>query len=66
LLVVHGAHDTNVPLHEAEQVVAALEAQRVPTQFLLFRDEGHNILRTANRDYFVRAVGDWLTEHLRC
>jgi dipeptidyl aminopeptidase/acylaminoacyl peptidase len=65
LLVVHGAHDTNVPLHEAEQVVAALDARRVPVELLLFRDEGHDILKVANRAYFVEAVADWLTEHLR-
>lgn len=64
LLVVHGAHDTNVPLYEAEQVVAALEARRVQCEFLLFRDEGHVIRSTANRDYFVHAVADWLTTHL--
>jgi dipeptidyl aminopeptidase/acylaminoacyl peptidase len=64
LLVVHGAHDTNVPLHEAEQVVAALDARRVPVELLLFRDEGHDILKVTNRAYFVQAVADWLTEHL--
>jgi dipeptidyl aminopeptidase/acylaminoacyl peptidase len=65
LLVVHGAHDTNVPLHEAEQVVAALDARRVPCEFLLFRDEGHQILKTTNKRYFVRTVVDWLAGHLR-
>lgn len=64
LLVVHGAHDTNVPVHEAEQVVAALDARRVPSEFLLFRDEGHTIRKTANRAYFVNAVSDWLAHHL--
>jgi dipeptidyl aminopeptidase/acylaminoacyl peptidase len=64
LLVVHGAHDTNVPLHEAEQVVAALDARRVPCEFLLFRDEGHEIRTTTNKQYFVRTVVDWLTHHL--
>ena len=64
LLVIHGAHDTNVPLHEAEQVVAALDARRVPVELLLFRDEGHEILNVANRAYFVQSVADWLTEHL--
>jgi dipeptidyl aminopeptidase/acylaminoacyl peptidase len=64
LLVVHGAHDTNVPLHEAEQVVAALDARRVPCEFLLFRDEGHQIRKTANRTYFVETVVDWLSRHL--
>ncbi|HSJ45475.1 MAG TPA: prolyl oligopeptidase family serine peptidase, partial [Euzebyales bacterium] len=64
LLVVHGAHDTNVPLHEAEQVVAALDARRVPCEFLLFRDEGHQIRKVMNRTYFVETVVDWLTRHL--
>ena len=64
LLVVHGAHDTNVPLNEAEQVVAALDARRVPCEFLLFRDEGHQIRKIANRTYFVDTVVDWLSRHL--
>lgn len=64
LLVVHGAHDTNVPLHEAEQVVAALDARRVPSEFLLFRDEGHEIHKLANTSFFVETVVDWLTRHL--
>ena len=65
LLVVHGAHDTNVPLHEAEQVVTALAGSTVPHDFLLFRDEGHEILKKANQAFFIERVGDWLTEHLR-
>ena len=64
LLVVHGAHDTNVPLYEAEQVVAALEARRVPCAFLLFRDEGHEITKKTNQAFFVRSVASWLTKHL--
>lgn len=64
LLVVHGAHDTNVPLHEAEQVTTALADSDVPCELLLFRDEGHQITKKANQAYFVKRVGDWLTEHL--
>ncbi|MBW3606715.1 MAG: prolyl oligopeptidase family serine peptidase, partial [Actinobacteria bacterium] len=64
LLVVHGAHDTNVPVLEAEQVVAALEARRVPCELLLFGDEGHTIRNTANRAHFVRTVANWLAVHL--
>jgi dipeptidyl aminopeptidase/acylaminoacyl peptidase len=64
LLVVHGAHDTNVPLHEAEQVVVALAARKLPGGFLLFPDEGHEILLQHNRTKYIRAVGDWLAEYL--
>ncbi|MDT7749122.1 MAG: hypothetical protein QOD96_2784 [Pseudonocardiales bacterium] len=64
LLVVHGEHDTNVPLVEAEQVVQALRERGAAPGFLLFPDEGHEIHGTANRATFVREVVHWLTNHL--
>jgi dipeptidyl aminopeptidase/acylaminoacyl peptidase len=64
LLVVHGAHDTNVPLYEAQQVVRALDARKLPGGFLLFPDEGHEILQQHNRIKYIRAIGDWLCQHL--
>ncbi|SHN42497.1 S9 family peptidase [Cryptosporangium aurantiacum] len=64
LLVAHGANDTNVPLYEAEQVVAALEARNHPVQYLLFDDEGHEVLRKPNRVVYVKAVGSFLAAHL--
>ncbi|ACZ86466.1 S9 family peptidase [Streptosporangium roseum] len=64
LLVVHGARDTNVPVHEAEQVLQAARARGVPCDFLLFEDEGHEIRRSANRVTFVRNVVGWLGRHL--
>ncbi|HEX4352492.1 MAG TPA: prolyl oligopeptidase family serine peptidase, partial [Polyangiales bacterium] len=64
LLVVHGAHDTNVPLYEAEQIVHALAMRRLPGGFLLFPDEGHEILQQHNRTKYIRAVGDWLADYL--
>jgi dipeptidyl aminopeptidase/acylaminoacyl peptidase len=64
LLVVHGEHDTNVPLVEAEQVVQALRDRGATHQLLLFPDEGHEIHGTANRATFVREVVSWLTGHL--
>ncbi|TQS44507.1 alpha/beta hydrolase family protein [Cryptosporangium phraense] len=65
LLVVHGTNDTNVPLYEAEQVVAALEARNAPVRYLRFEDEGHVILRKPNRVVYVRTVADFLETHLR-
>jgi dipeptidyl aminopeptidase/acylaminoacyl peptidase len=49
LLVMHGANDTNVPVVEAEQVVAALKKQNVPVEYVLFPDEGHGWRKQANR-----------------
>ncbi|KFN49495.1 S9 family peptidase [Arenimonas composti] len=49
LLVMHGANDTNVPVVEAEQIVASLQARGVPVQYLLFPDEGHGWRKRENR-----------------
>jgi dipeptidyl aminopeptidase/acylaminoacyl peptidase len=64
LLVVHGADDTNVPVEEAEQVVAALAARGIEHEYLLFQGEGHELLSTGNRVAFVQATVAWLTRHL--
>jgi dipeptidyl aminopeptidase/acylaminoacyl peptidase len=49
LMVIHGANDPRVPLSEAEQLVAALEARGVPVEFLVFRDEGHGLVKLDNK-----------------
>jgi dipeptidyl aminopeptidase/acylaminoacyl peptidase len=64
LLVVHGAHDTNVPLGEAQQVVDALRERGASPGFLVFDDEGHEVHGTDNRVAFVREVVGWVTAHL--
>jgi dipeptidyl aminopeptidase/acylaminoacyl peptidase len=64
LLVVHGANDTNVPLGEAEQVMAALAGGPVPHRLLLFPDEGHDFLSRSNQEAYIAAAVDWLRLHL--
>ncbi|MDQ1681098.1 MAG: hypothetical protein QOI42_1957 [Frankiaceae bacterium] len=65
LLVVHGANDTNVPLIEAEQTVAAARVRGVPVDYLLFDNEGHELQSIANREIFVRRTVEWLVRMLR-
>jgi dipeptidyl aminopeptidase/acylaminoacyl peptidase len=64
LLVVHGANDTNVPVGEAEQVVAALRDRGVAYRYLLFPDEGHDFHSRASRQAYLQAALEWLTRHL--
>jgi dipeptidyl aminopeptidase/acylaminoacyl peptidase len=64
VLVVHGETDSNVPVEEAEQVVAAARARGVPVEYLLFREEGHELLRVRNKQAFVEATVQWLTAWL--
>ena len=64
LLLVHGENDTNVPVIEAEQVAAALAARGIEHRFLLFPDEGHELLHRSSRAEYLRAAVEWLTTHL--
>ncbi|RZU49262.1 dipeptidyl aminopeptidase/acylaminoacyl peptidase [Krasilnikovia cinnamomea] len=65
LLVVHGANDSNVPVIESEQVVAALAERGVPHHYLLFPGEGHELLHRAARAEYLRVTTDWLAKHLQ-
>ena len=65
LFVIHGANDPRVPLSEAEQLVAALTANAVECELLVYADEGHGLARRENRlDAFPRAL-EFLAKHLR-
>jgi alpha-beta hydrolase superfamily lysophospholipase len=60
LLVVHGGTDTNVPVSESEQIVEALRARGRTVRYLLFDDDGHEIVKRENHAALARAVADWL------
>ena len=65
LFVIHGANDPRVPLSEAEQLTAALAANGVESELLVYGDEGHGLARRANRlDAFPKAAA-FLARHLR-
>lgn len=64
LFVLHGANDTNVPVVEAEQIVAAMKARGVPVRYTLFPDEGHGWRKTANRVRSTTEIVGFFTEHL--
>jgi dienelactone hydrolase len=49
LMIIHGANDPRVPVSEARQLAAALEARGIPVQLLIFDDEGHGIVRLKNK-----------------
>jgi len=65
LIVLHGANDTNVPVVEAEQVVASLKGRGVPVEYVLFPDEGHGWRKTANRVKSVVAITKFFGERLK-
>ncbi|MFB6082919.1 MAG: alpha/beta fold hydrolase [Halorientalis sp.] len=64
LFVLHGANDPRVPVGEAEQIAAEVEAQDVPVEKLIFEDEGHGISKLENRIEAYTAVVDFLDRHV--
>lgn len=65
LFVIHGANDPRVPVGEAEQIVAALRQRKVPVEYLRFEDEGHGLIKRANRLVAYPAVARFLSEHVK-
>ncbi|HWT13502.1 MAG TPA: S9 family peptidase [Allosphingosinicella sp.] len=65
MLVVQGANDPRVLQVESDELVAAVRANNVPVEYLLFPDEGHGFLRKQNRISASEAYLRFLDQHLR-
>jgi dipeptidyl aminopeptidase/acylaminoacyl peptidase len=65
LMVIHGANDPRVPVGEAEQIVAALKSRGVPVEYLRYEDEGHGLIKLANRLDAYPKMAAFLDRHLR-
>lgn len=64
MLVVQGANDPRVLQVESDELVAAVKANNVPVDYLLFPDEGHGFLRKQNRIAASEAYLRFLQQHL--
>ena len=64
LFVIHGANDPRVPVGEAEQIVAALRSRNVPVEYMRFEDEGHGLVKRANRLVAYPAVARFLDKYV--
>jgi dipeptidyl aminopeptidase/acylaminoacyl peptidase len=49
LMLVHGANDPRVPVGEARQLHASLVSRGVPSELMIYEDEGHGLAKRANR-----------------
>jgi dipeptidyl aminopeptidase/acylaminoacyl peptidase len=58
LLVVQGANDPRVLQVESDEIVAAVQANKVPVEYVLFDDEGHGFTKRENR---IRASESYVT-----
>jgi dipeptidyl aminopeptidase/acylaminoacyl peptidase len=64
-LVIHGALDFRVPDAQGIGMFTALQRQGVPSRLVWFPDEGHWILKPANRIVWWREMHAWLARYLK-
>jgi len=65
LLVVQGANDPRVLQAESDEMVAAVRANGVPVEYVLFPDEGHGFRRRENRITASKAFVTFLDKYLK-
>jgi len=64
LLIGQGANDPRVNQSEADQIVSAMKAKKIPVTYVLYPDEGHGFARPENRMSFYAVSEAFLAEHL--
>jgi pimeloyl-ACP methyl ester carboxylesterase len=64
LLVIQGANDPRVVERESRDVVERLRSQGKAVDYLVFDDEGHDVLKFVNKVRCYTAIADFFTEHL--
>lgn len=65
MLVVQGANDPRVLQVESDELVAAVRANEVPVEYVLFPDEGHGFRKRENRITASEAYLEFLDTWLR-
>ena len=64
LLVIQGANDPRVLQVESDELVAAVQANEVPVEYVVFPDEGHGFRKKENRiaasEAYVRFLNTYL------
>ncbi|WIA34269.1 hypothetical protein OEZ86_012612 [Tetradesmus obliquus] len=64
LLIGQGANDPRVPQPESDQMFSAMKAKGLDVQYVLYPDEGHGLVRAANRLDFYSRADQFFSKHL--
>jgi len=65
LMVIQGANDPRVIKPESDEIVAAVKANGVPVEYLVFDDEGHGFSKKKNQIEANRRMLAFLDRYLR-
>lgn len=64
LMIVQGARDPNVTPRNVEEVRKRLDKKGIKYELLVFRDEGHGILKTKNQKILFRKIAEFFAKAL--
>jgi len=59
-LVIHGELDYRIPYSQALQLFTELQLDKVPSELLIFPDEGHWVLKPQNSILWYKTFLDWI------
>jgi dipeptidyl aminopeptidase/acylaminoacyl peptidase len=65
VMVLLGANDIRVLQAESDDMVAAIKANNVPVEYIIFPDEGHGFRKKENQVRGYRSVLEFLEKYLR-
>jgi dipeptidyl aminopeptidase/acylaminoacyl peptidase len=65
LLVLQGANDPRVLQVESDEIVAAVEKNGVPVEYLVFPDEGHGFMKKENEIKAYGQIREFLDKFLK-
>jgi dipeptidyl aminopeptidase/acylaminoacyl peptidase len=65
LLIGQGANDPRVNVAESDQIVAAMQAKKIPVTYVVFPDEGHGFARPVNNIAFNAVTENFLQSCLK-
>lgn len=59
-LVIHGELDFRIPYTQGLELYTTLQMRKVPSELLIFPDEGHWILKPQNSELWYKTFLDWV------
>jgi esterase/lipase len=64
LMIIQGKHDPRVPEPESAQLVSDLRKDGVNIDYLVYEDEGHDVLRFKNRVHCYNTITEFFRKNL--
>jgi len=64
MLIIQGRNDPRVLAEESKEVAENLRANGVDTEFLVFEDEGHDVIKFKNKVLCYTKIVDFFKKHL--